>query len=99
MAKVTMQGKKPAAPANDPLFAKNNYILMAAGLAMLFAGFTLMAGGKSADPRVFNEDEIYSFTRITLAPILIILGFVIEIVAIMSKPKTQKPAGNDTGLV
>jgi len=46
-----------------------------------------MAGGKSADPTKFNDNEIYSFTRITLAPFLIIVGFVIEIFAIMKKPK------------
>jgi hypothetical protein len=46
-----------------------------------------MSGGKSADPNVFREDEIYSFRRITLAPFLVILGLVIEGYAIMKKPK------------
>jgi len=48
-----------------------------------------MAGGKSPDPHVFNYDEIYSFRRITLAPILIIAGFIVEVVAIMRKPKNE----------
>jgi hypothetical protein len=45
----------------------------------------LMAGGKSADPNVFNADEVYSFRRITLAPILIIAGFCVEVFAIFKK--------------
>lgn len=71
------------------LFTKENYILMIAGLITLALGFFLMAGGKSQDPKVFNPNEVYSTTRITVAPILIILGFVIEIVAIMKKPKSE----------
>ncbi len=69
------------------LFGKENYMLMLAGLIVLAIGFFLMAGGKSADPTVFNDNEVYSTTRITIAPMLIIAGFVIEIFAIMKKPK------------
>lgn len=69
------------------LFGKENYILMLAGLAVLALGFFLMAGGKSPDPKVFDTKEVYSTTRITIAPMLIIAGFIIEIVAIMKKPK------------
>ena len=69
------------------LFGKENYILMAAGLVVLALGFFLMAGGKSADPNVFDPKEVYSTTRITIAPLLIIGGFIIEVVAIMRKPK------------
>jgi hypothetical protein len=50
-------------------------------------GFFLMAGGKSKDPNQFHPGEVYSTTRITIAPILILLGFVIEIFAIFRKPK------------
>jgi len=70
------------------LFDKTNYYIMFAGIALILLGFVLMAGGKSPDPHVFNRAEIYSFRRITLAPFLIILGFVVEVVAIMRKPKT-----------
>jgi len=73
--------------ATPSLFGKENYILMLAGLAVLALGFFLMAGGKSPDPKVFDTKEVYSTTRITIAPILIIAGFIIEIVAIMKKPK------------
>jgi hypothetical protein len=69
------------------LFDKTNYYIMFAGLALILLGFVLMSGGKSTDPHVFNKEEIYSFRRITLAPILIIAGFVVEVVAIMRKPK------------
>jgi hypothetical protein len=71
------------------LFDKTNYYIMFAGLALILLGFVLMAGGKSTDPHVFNKEEIYSFRRITLAPILIIAGFVVEVVAIMRKPKAK----------
>ena len=54
---------------------------------MIIIGYMLMSGGKSSDPNVFNESEIYSFRRITLAPILVLLGLAIEGYAIMKKPK------------
>ena len=78
--------KVTSAPINH-LFGKENYKWMLIGLAVLALGFILMAGGKSADPTKFNPDEVYSFTRITLAPLLLIIGFVIEIYAIMKKSK------------
>ena len=59
---------------------------MIIGAVVMAIGFFVMAGGKSADLTKFNDAEIYSFTRITLAPILIIAGFIIEIFAIMKKP-------------
>lgn len=73
--------------SKNQLFGKENYIWMLAGLAVLALGFYLMSGGKSADPKVFDTKEVYSTTRITIAPILIIAGFIIEIIAIMKKPK------------
>jgi hypothetical protein len=70
------------------LFGKENYMWMLAGLAVLALGFFLMAGGKSADPNVFDPKVVYSDTRITVAPMLIIAGFIIEIFAIMKKAKS-----------
>ncbi len=67
-------------------FGKENYRLMLIGLAFIVAGFLLMVGGGSTDPNTFNP-EIFSHRRITLAPILILAGYVIEIFAIMKKPK------------
>jgi len=66
---------------------KENYILLAIGFVIIIVGFLLMMGGRSEDPAVFNE-EIYSFRRITLAPIIVLFGFMFEIYAIMKKPKS-----------
>ncbi len=68
---------------------KENYNLMAIGFAIIVFGFILMAGGGSDDPQVFNPD-IFSFRRITLAPVILLIGFVFEIYAIMKKPKEDK---------
>lgn len=70
------------------LFSKENYTLMFIGLGVIILGFILMAGGKSPDPNVFNYDEIYSARRITIAPILVLLGLAIEGYAIMKRPKS-----------
>jgi hypothetical protein len=67
------------------LFGKSNYLWMLVGVVFIAAGMLLMAGGKSADPNVFNVNEVYSFRRITLAPILMIIGFLIEIYALFKK--------------
>lgn len=74
------------AKIGDFAFGKENYRLMLIGLAFIVVGFLLMIGGGSSDPTKFNP-EIFSFRRITLAPILILAGYVIEIFAIMKKPK------------
>lgn len=72
------------------LFDNMNYMWMVAGVALIFIGFMLMSGGKSPDPHKFNYDEIYSFRRITLAPIVVLLGFAVEVYAIMRKPREQQ---------
>ena len=74
------------------LFDKENYMWMLGGVALILLGFVLMAGGKSPDPHQFNYDEIYSFRRITLAPLVLLLGFGIEIYAIMKKPADAQTA-------
>ncbi len=63
-----------------------NYKLLIAGLVVIFIGFLLMMGGGSDDPNKFNP-EIFSTRRITVAPIVVLLGFAIEVVAILYKPK------------
>ena len=68
--------------------AKENYILLIIGFIIIVIGFILMIGGKSEDPLVFNEEEIFSFRRITLAPMVVLAGFLFEIWAIMKKPKS-----------
>lgn len=79
-----------AAPAF--LFDRSNYYWMLGGLALIILGFFLLAGGKSADPTKFNYDEIYSFRRITLAPLLMLAGFGIEVYAIMKRPRSVADA-------
>ena len=69
------------------LFDKENYMWMIGGVALIFIGFLLMSGGKSPNPHEFNYDEIFSFRRITLAPIVVLSGFFLEVYAIMKKPK------------
>jgi Protein of unknown function (DUF3098) len=81
--------KKQPQVNNQSLFTKDNYLWMLAGVAVMAIGFFLMSGGKSADPKVFNDNEVYSTTRITIAPMLIIGGLLLEIFAIMKKPKTS----------
>jgi cadmium resistance protein CadD (predicted permease) len=66
-----------------------NYKLMLVGFAIIVIGFVLMSGGKSPDPKVFNGEELYSFRRITLAPIVVALGFAFEIYAIMKRSKKE----------
>ena len=69
------------------MFSRENYMWMLAGAMVIAIGLFLMAGGKSDDPNVFDEKQVYSTTRITIAPILIILGLVVEVFAIFRKPK------------
>ncbi len=69
------------------LFDKINYIILGVGALLIIIGFIMMSGGNT-DPKVFNEAEIYSFRRITLAPITVITGFIVIIIAILKKPST-----------
>ncbi len=71
------------------LFEKTNYTWMLIGAGVMILGFLLMAGGRSEDPNVFNPNEVYSTRRITIAPIVILAGFVIEIIAIFRQPKNS----------
>lgn len=67
---------------------KENLKLLIVGFVIIILGFVLMAGGGSTDPKVFDE-SIFSFRRITLAPIVVLIGFGFEIYAIMKKPKQE----------
>ncbi len=82
---------KASKPSFDttPLFGKENYRWMLIGLVLVALGLLLMGGGKSKDPNVFNPNEVYSFVRITVAPILMLAGFGIEIFAIFKKSKSD----------
>lgn len=71
-----------------PTFTKKNYYILLAGILLICLGYILMIGGKSDDPNVFNP-AIFNFQRITLAPIVCLIGFVTIIVAIMWRPKND----------
>lgn len=84
---VAAEAKKAEKTGNIQFaFESDNYKWMMVGLALLVLGFVLMIGGGSDDPNVFN-DAIFNFQRLTLAPILILAGYVVEIYAIMKRPK------------
>ena len=70
------------------IFGKKNYKFMFIGIACIALGFILMAGGGSDDPNVFNP-EIFSFRRIRLAPMLVLVGFGIQIYAILLNPDKE----------
>ncbi len=67
------------------IFGRKNYILMLAGVGLITLGMLLMLGGSMPSPDVWDPDIIYSFRRITLAPLLILAGLIIEIIAIFKK--------------
>ena len=71
---------------NSISFSKQNYMIMLTGLVIVVIGFLLMSGGGSEDPTKFNY-EIFSGRRITLAPIMVIGGYVVVVVGIMKKSK------------
>jgi hypothetical protein len=89
----TPKSSKPT-PKNTPhpqqgfIFGKKNYLFMFIGLAVIALGFILMAGGGSDDPNKFNE-AIFSTRRIHIAPMVVIIGFVIEVYAILLNPNSD----------
>lgn len=70
------------------VFEKKNYLIMIIGLLFIATGFILMSGGASDDPNVFNP-EIYNFQRIRLAPTLVLIGFAIQVYAILLSSKKK----------
>ena len=85
-----LENKKNEQQSNETKmpFGRDNYLWVLIGIAFLLIGFLLMIGGGSDNPDVFNE-AIFSFRRLTLAPILVLIGFGLEIYAIMKKPKDE----------
>jgi hypothetical protein len=77
--------KRKEQAKSDFIFGKKNYKFMLIGLACIAVGFVLMSGGGSDDPNVFNPD-IFSFRRIRLAPTLVLIGFGIQVYAILLNP-------------
>jgi hypothetical protein len=71
-------------------FQKENYKILLIGLAINIVGFILMIGGATEDPNIFSEEELFSSTRITVSPMLILLGYIVILYAIMKKPKSTE---------
>ncbi|MBR1851484.1 MAG: DUF3098 domain-containing protein [Bacteroidales bacterium] len=82
--------QEPKTTGEERLFAfeKINYILLVVGIVILIVGYFMLAGGGSDDPNTFNT-AMFDARRLYVAPILITLGFIVEIVAIMYKPKRK----------
>jgi uncharacterized membrane protein len=73
-------------PTNRELiYGRQNYIYMGVGLLLVLVGLALMSGGAMPDPAKWEPERIYSFTRITLAPILMVAGFVVVTMGIFKK--------------
>ncbi|TDX00158.1 DUF3098 domain-containing protein [Dinghuibacter silviterrae] len=91
MAKQAENVKKEtvAAKRTSTLFEADNIKWMIIGGVVLVLGLLLMAGGKSKDPNVFDPHEVYSIRRVTIAPLLVVGGLIIEIYAIMKRPKAK----------
>ena len=95
MAEIKKQApqQKPAAvkPVNTQreFFTKENFKWMVIGGVIIILGMVLMSGGKNQDPNVFDPNLVYSTTRVTVAPILIIAGLLVELYAILKKPKQE----------
>ncbi len=88
-----MAKKEQTDPARQFAFTRQNYKLLIIGVVIIVIGFLLMLGGKAESPEQFNPD-VFSFRRITLAPLVVLFGFIFEIYAIMKKPK--KTESNQT---
>jgi len=69
------------------MFTRDNLLWMIGGGVVMALGYMLMSGGASKDPNVFDYNQVYSTTRITIAPILILIGLAIEIYALFREPK------------
>ena len=80
--------KRKEKAKNEFIFGKKNYKFMFIGLAFIALGFILKSGGGSDDPNVFNP-EIFSWRRIRLAPTIVIIGFGIQIYAILLNPNKK----------
>lgn len=89
MKQTKASPKKVSTGGIGTLFDKSNLVWMLIGIGVMLLGFLLMAGGRSPDPNVFDKDQVYSTVRITIAPIIILAGLVIEIVAIFRHPKNS----------
>lgn len=85
----TAKPNAEAKPKLEFIFNRSNYRLVILGLIFITLGFILMIGGGSDDPNVFDR-SMFNFRRITLAPILVLIGYIIQVYAIMKSPSSDK---------
>lgn len=78
--------EKRASSGMQFAMTRRNYLILAVGVMLLIVGYTLMSGGGSADPKVFDE-SIFSERRITVAPIVVLIGYLVIGISIMYRPK------------
>ena len=84
---------------SEPLvFSRSNYLIMLGGIGLILLGLLLMSGGAMPSPDVWDESIIYSARRTVIAPMVIILGLVVNIVAIFHQPKPQVTGQPDADL-
>lgn len=77
------------------LFNKSNYVYLIIGVVLNVIGFLMMIGGGAESPNDFNGEELFSKMRITISPIIILLGYVVIIYSIMKKPKPSENEESD----
>jgi hypothetical protein len=87
--KTNTSASKATTPSTPPstenfAFGRENYILLVASVVLVIIGYALMSGGKTTDPKVF-DGEIFNFRRITLAPIVVLIGYAVGIYSIVKK--------------
>ena len=82
VSKRAAASAKPTREREELVFGKVNYLWMLGGVVLIFGGMLLMTGGAQPDPNVWDDSITYSFRRVTLAPILILAGVVVEVIAI-----------------
>ena len=85
VAKSKYQARKTSKAPQELIYKKGNFIWMAAGFGLIVIGLLLMSGGQMPSDDVWDESIIYSFRRITLAPIFLLAGLAVEIVAIFKR--------------
>lgn len=85
-SKTSVRDERRETSPNTLAFSKENYYIILAGVGLLILGYLLMIGGGSDDPNVFNP-EIFSARRVTVAPLTLLLGFVVVLYGIMKTPK------------
>ena len=83
---TAIDSQKKKSEQTNFLFRRENYLIMITGVVILIFGYFLMSGG-TQQPNEYKAEEIYSFRRVTLAPIVVISGYVVVIFGILRKPK------------